>query len=59
MADMRRNHVGIFKRHYTSQYSGFTQCCKMLSVHYRACSTLSLENLTGEGEWHASRLELY
>ena len=24
-----------------------------------ACSTLSLENLTGEGEWHANRLELY
>ena len=39
-------------------YSGFTQSCKMLSVHSRACSTLSLENLTGEGEWHASRLEL-
>ena len=39
-------------------YSGFAQSCKMLSVHSRACSTLSLENLTGEGEWHASRLEL-
>ena len=37
----------------------FVTCDGILQNAECACSTLSLENLTGEGEWHANRLELY